>query len=489
MRTPFLLNKFSSRILDNKNKGIIKILNQESDFVVSIEIFVYFGKNKNIKGINQFIKGVTNFKSKTENINVTIKIKEIMMKLKRLIMTTLLVVMTLFGASPVCAQNQADTPAEDPFYRTVFESGKEGNSIYRIPSITVARSGKILAFSETRNDPKYDAAGNDIVIKTSEDNGQSWSKLRVICSDKENALMNPTVTVDRTTGRIILFYVRYPVGLHEGQCEKGYEGDKVLRTYKIFSDDEGVSWSYPKDITVQVKAPETRTYVPGPGRGIQLKNGKYKNRLVVPFNTTDTWQNYLVYSDDGGKNWQRAEGRTGYGLNEVQVVELSDGSIMANARSHRWKGHKSRPKNWDPWNWSRSTRQRGTAITKDSGKTWSPVKDEENLIDPTCMGSIIRIDNPHGKQKSCLLFSNPANDIIPTGPGRKIPKRVNGTVRVSYDDGKSWKYSKNIYGDEKTHFAYSVLVHLKNGNIGCLFESEGKIIFTSFSFSWLTDGK
>ena len=378
---------------------------------------------------------------------------------------------------------------EDPIYRTVFESGKEGYSIYRIPTIAVARSGKILAFTETRNDSKYDAAGNDIVIKTSTDNGESWGKLRVICSDKENALMNPTVTVDKTTGRIILFYVRYPAGLHEGLCAEGYEGDKVLRTYTIFSDDEGVSWSKPKDITVQVKAPETRTYAPGPGSGIQIKNGKYKNRLVIPFNTTDTWQNYIVYSDDGGTNWQRAEGRTGYGMNEVQIVELSDGSIMANARSHRWEGHKSRPENWNPWNWSLTTRQRGTSITKDFGKTWSHVKDEEKLIDPTCMGSIIRIDKPYGKLKSCLLFSNPANDILPTGPGRKIPQRVNGTVRISYDDGKSWEHSKNIYGDEKTHFGYSMLVHLKNGNIACLFESEGKIIFTSFSFSWLTDGK
>ena len=62
------------------------------------------------------------------------------------------------------------------------------------------------------------------------------------------------------------------------------------------------------------------------------------------------------------------------------------------------------------------------------------------------------------------------------------------TVRVSYDEGKTWTAGKTIYAGGS---AYSSLTVLENGDIGLFFEQDGhkKNPFVSFSLKWLTDGK
>lgn len=75
-RLTSLLNKFSSRILDKNDKEILKLLKKESDLVVSIQILIYYHRNKNLNGINQHIKNTKDFTIKTEKINVIKKRKD-----------------------------------------------------------------------------------------------------------------------------------------------------------------------------------------------------------------------------------------------------------------------------------------------------------------------------------------------------------------------------------------------------------------------------
>ena len=144
---------------------------------------------------------------------------------------------------------------------------------------------------------------------------------------------------------------------------------------------------------------------------------------------------------------------------ESKVVELIDGSLMVNSRVNE-SGfryiHKS----------------------SNQGKFWSSVADSA-LPDPGCNASIIRYTS--GKEKSPpnrLLFSNPQSS----------EKRENLTVRISYDEGKTWSAGKTIY---KGSSAYSSLCILKNGDIGLLFERDDyhKITFVRLTLPWLTDGK
>ena len=62
------------------------------------------------------------------------------------------------------------------------------------------------------------------------------------------------------------------------------------------------------------------------------------------------------------------------------------------------------------------------------------------------------------------------------------------TVRISYDEGKTWSEGKTIYSGSS---AYSSLTILENGDIGLFFEQDDytKNPFVSFSLKWLTDGK
>ncbi len=89
--------------------------------------------------------------------------------------------------------------------------------------------------------------------------------------------------------------------------------------------------------------------------------------------------------------------------------------------------------------------------------------------------------------KNRLLFSNPASA---PSPGQSRGDRVNMTVRLSYDEGRTWPVSKLLHDDPS---AYSCLAVLPDGDIGCLYEGGetryGKIVFARFSLEWLTDGK
>ena len=64
------------------------------------------------------------------------------------------------------------------------------------------------------------------------------------------------------------------------------------------------------------------------------------------------------------------------------------------------------------------------------------------------------------------------------------------TIRISYDEGKTWRYSKTLRTGPS---AYSSMTIMNDGTIGILFEQgEQKIYektsFARFNLEWLTDG-
>lgn len=75
-RLTSLLNKFSSRILDKRNKKIQKLLDEESNFIISVEIICFYWKNKTLDGINEYLITLNDFKEKTQKINVIKKRKD-----------------------------------------------------------------------------------------------------------------------------------------------------------------------------------------------------------------------------------------------------------------------------------------------------------------------------------------------------------------------------------------------------------------------------
>ena len=154
------------------------------------------------------------------------------------------------------------------------------------------------------------------------------------------------------------------------------------------------------DITESVNLPNWNRFAPGPGVGIQLRNG----RLVIPCyhrvveelvhaeSVGDAAHNHVIYSDDHGKTWHRGES-TEARIDESQIVELSDGSLMLKIRSNRGKG------------------RRAISISQDGGVTWSKPTDDPTLVEPVCQASFIRYTDSREFMKNRLLFSNPAKTV------------------------------------------------------------------------------
>lgn len=328
----------------------------------------------------------------------------------------------------------------------VFESGREGYTSFRIPALLTTQQGTLLAFAEGR-EISSDHAANDIVLKRSEDSGMTWGNLQVVTEDGDNSLNNPQVVQEQETGRIMLMYQRFPQGFHEREVVPGLTGDTICRSYILYSDDDGRSWSEPAEITASVKRPTfVTTVASGPGIGIQLQRGAHAGRIIMPFNQGPftKWKVYAVYSDDRGESWEYGEvafnDSPGTG-NEVQMVELSDGSVMLNSRSYQ------------------GDQVRKVAVSSDGGANWSGLQDEPALVEPECQASLLRYSFPEDGEVSRIVFANPASK----------DRRADGTLRVSYDEGESWEVSRPLY---KGPFAYSSLARLRNGDIGVLFEKD-----------------
>ncbi|MCW3096284.1 MAG: nedA 1 [Chthonomonadaceae bacterium] len=361
----------------------------------------------------------------------------------------------------------------DPVVSDVFVPKEDGFQSIRIPSVVLTKHGVLLAFAEGRQ-ANRDQAQNKILLKRSTDGGKTWGKLLIVAEDGEKSMNNPCAVVESRSGQVLLMIQSYPAGIRErDNIPTGIEGERIVRNLLLTSEDEGVTWSQPRDITRETKRPEkVTTMAVGPGLGIQLRHGKYTGRLVFPFNEGPygVWNIYTVYSDDRGRTWKMGDIAPG-GLvdapkggkvstvNEAQCVELKDGSIRFNVR--RWAGNPVRK----------------TCLSRDGGVTWSKVEDVPELQDPSCMASIFRYTEPTHGEKSRLLFSGPQS-----------AKRENGTVFLSYDEGETWPVHRVLCPEQ---FAYSCLTALPDRTIGCLYEADGtnRILFARFTLDWLTEGK
>jgi iduronate 2-sulfatase len=357
--------------------------------------------------------------------------------------------------------NLEEPPKPVP-YTDVFVQGKDQYPRIRIPAIVTTNRGTLLAFAEGRQ--AGDHSENDIIMKRSLDGGQTWGPVQVLDDDGPLALNNPQPVVLPDSGRVLLIYQRNKHG--ERTALPGYEGEDVGYTLLIFSDDDGQTWSEPRDITRGVKRPAPVTsHAAGPGVGIVLRRGEHQGRIIMPYNQGPfgQWKVYAAYSDDEGETWTYGktapDDETGLG-NEVQMVELADGTVMLNSRTQD------------------GTKHRKVAFSRDGGETWSPLRDDPTLIEPQCQGTILRYSDPLDGKRSRILFANPASQS----------GRQNGMIRLSYDEGKTWPVGKVVCPGS---FAYSCLTVLPDGAIGLLYERDGyrAISFCKVTLDWLTDGK
>jgi sialidase-1 len=337
----------------------------------------------------------------------------------------------------------------------VFVRNQGGYACYRIPAVIQTHAGTIIAFAEARKNGCSDTGKIDLVIRRSTDGGTTWGAMIKVWTDDDNTCGNPVPIVDSTTGRIYLLGTWNLGSDHESAIINRTSKD-TRRVFFLYSDDDGLTWSTPQEITSQVKKADWTWYATGPCHGIQLQSKKYKGRIVVPSNHSEAGtkesHSQVIYSDDCGRTWKLG-GISSKEKNECSVVELSNGDLMLNMRNYNRKLNKTR----------------AYAISKDGGDSWSEVQYASELIEPICQGNIINYTR-RGKITKQLLFSNPA----------AVDERVKMTVRKSKDNGRSWPYSYLVYAGPS---AYSDMVVLSNGSIGLLYESGINDAYEKISFS------
>jgi len=329
----------------------------------------------------------------------------------------------------------------------VFVSGTEGYHTYRIPVVMATAKGTLLAFCEGRLNSSADHGNVDVVLKRSLDNGRTWGPLQVVwgsgdrtagTAKDDRTWGNPAPVQDSATGRIWL-----PV------C---WENTEV---HIMHSDDEGLAWSEPQEITSSVKAPDWGWYATGPHAGIELSRSAMAGRLVVPCDhvTNDKqWGSHVIYSDDQGSTWKLG-GAARPECNESAVIEKQDGSLLINCRS------------------GGGILKRRIATSADGGLTWTPPWMDGTLIEARCQGSLVRSSFGAEPGSNMVLFSNPATSS----------SRTMMTVRLSYDECASWPQSLLVYTGPA---AYSHLVKLPNAEIGLLYERGLGNAYETIRFDW-----
>ena len=320
----------------------------------------------------------------------------------------------------------------------LFVAGEGGYHTYRIPALVVSTTGTLLAFCEGRKDSRSDAGKIDILLKRSHDGGTTWQERQLVVADDGMTCGNPCPVVDESTGTIWLPFCK---NLGDGNEGLIVQGEAPRTVWMTKSDDDGLSWAEPVEITDDVKAPSWTWYATGPGHGIQLTSG----RLLVPcdhivgegLTKGDPYHSHLVYSDDHGASWHIG-GIVREGTNECAIVQVADGSLYMNCRNYR--GEKRRAYAW----------------SYDEGTSFFPRQWDDALVEPICQASLVRFPDVEQGGEGLVLFANPAST-----------ERERMTVRLSQDDCQTWGVSRVLHEGPS---AYSDLAVLPDRTICCLYE-------------------
>ncbi len=373
----------------------------------------------------------------------------------------------------------------------LFEAASRGYNIFRIPGIVVTAKGSILAYAEARKSDRGDWGPIDIVLRRSTDQGKTFSEAKVIAQVDGPKQKNPVALAqslarpdDVTYNNPVAIAGRKPGVVHFVFCLE------YARAFYMRSDDDGQTFSKPVEITSAFepfrKEYDWKVLATGPGHGIQMKNG----RLVVPvWLSTGTGGHAhrpsvasVIYSDDQGRTWKRGDiavPNTDESVNpsETMAIQLADGRVALNVRSES------------------KTHRRLVTYSRDGARGWTKPEFQQQLVEPICMASLTRLSQKPAKNR--ILFSNPDNLGRADGKEEagKNRDRRNLTVKLSYDEGRTWPVSKPL---EPGLSGYSDLAAGAGGTIYCLFERGGKqgdhfktvaLTLARFNLEWLTDGK
>ncbi len=357
------------------------------------------------------------------------------------------------------------------------QAGQDSCDTYRIPGLVTTNEGSLIAVYDNRYNRSKDLQEDiDIGMSRSTDGGQTWEDMKVILDmgewggrqERLNGAGDPCVLYDSNKGTLWVAAL-WMSGLTTDDMlwwasQPGLSPEETGQFILTKSNDDGLSWSEPINITEQIKDPDWQLLLQGPGRGISMDDGT----LVFPAQFKAdigekaidggqyTSHSTIVYSVDGGETWQIGKGARP-NTTEAQVVQLANGDLMLNMRDDRNRQVKD------------ETNGRAVATTADMGRTWTMHPSSNSALpEPNCMASLLAANlKVDGEKIQVLFFSNPDNKY----------NRTNMTVKASIDGGLTWPEEYRLEINEAEGYGYSCMTMVEEDKIGILYEGVKELYF------------
>ena len=288
--------------------------------------------------------------------------------------------------------------------------------------------GRLLAFSESRISSSDDSGTKAFAYAVSESGGATWSSTEYLDVGAQAITNLGAALWDNATSTVFLAFVQYTCGgpypnqtsappMNGTGCEKTQPAEFVPSPWHtsqllvMSSNDFGGTWTKPMDITsTVVDKTECFYFNPGPGNGVQLRNGSlvfsgtclqectevrkpFCTKVSAPASTQPggPWDEYVqtvasVISHDHGRTWARgvnapwrSESLPHGGYDENNVALLRNGSLLLNSKAGWMSKIKSTHRG--------QLGVRITAVSDSGGLTWSEPRFRPDLPGATCQVS------------------------------------------------------------------------------------------------------
>lgn len=381
-----------------------------------------------------------------------------------------------------------ETPKPKPYpypenSYTLFDN-PDGSNFYRIPAITTTNTGRLIAVADYRHDHGSDLGNHkiDLHLRYSDDNGNTWSDvidLTKFNNDNSIGYGDPAIVADRESNKIMILCAYGTQGYWHSNNKYVSTRENPIRVARFESDDNGMTWSSPKDITSNIYNLDerfNRLFVAS-GRIVQsryIKVGEYY-RLYTAILEGKTEGNYVLYSDDFGNTWKRLGSVSSPvpGGDEAKIEELANGNVLISSRTGS-----GRFINVFKYDSNDKTYSNGT---------WENEKKKITLGNAQATNGEVYILYVHDNQSNKYTYL--ALQSLPTLKGRTgvgiYYNEVTPDTETVDDYIVNWSQDKFYMVQPKTS-AYSTITLQNDGKIGFFYEDRYDVLGYDLQYLPLT---
>lgn len=381
---------------------------------------------------------------------------------------------------------------------------------YRIPAITTASNGNIIAVADYRHSrADIGMATNgriDIRARISKDNGATWGDIFNVIEGKGAAGVDssnndmyvgfgdPAIVADRESNRVLLITCSGNVSFPNGQ-RNNHQG-----IAHFYSEDCGENWSTPVDRSEHIYAQFDNTQH-GPVRAMFVGSGKISQSqyikvgdyyriycAVLVKNVNGTHVNFVLYSDNFGDSWTVLGGGEvspiPSGGDEPKAEELPDGSVIISSRT-------SGGRIYNIFSYTDSKKAEGSWGTAQ----YSNASNNGTIaVNNSTNGEILFVPAKRtaDDKKVYLAFQS-----VPLGSGRANVGIYYKELETLADFVTPQAIAADWDGRHQSSYlsgAYSTMCLQKDNNIGFLYEEDTyggnggyTIVYKNYSVEYLTD--